>query len=88
MEYKVEFTPDAIKSVSKLSKVIQTQIKDKIFWLSNNSGTITHKKLKGKYFENVFKLRLGDYRILYTINKARKIIIIEFVGHRKDIYKT
>ena len=41
-------------------------------------------KLKGW---NLYRIRVGDYRILYTINDKDKIIEIIAIGHRKDIYK-
>jgi len=43
------------------------------------------KPLKGK-LKNGFRLRVGDYRILFTIDKKEQIVAIFAVGHRKDIY--
>lgn len=88
MNYRVEFTQSAANSISKLSDSVKLKVKSKITWLSENADFIIHKRLKGKYFENVYKLRTGDYRILYTLNKKTKLIIIELTGHRKEIYKT
>jgi mRNA interferase RelE/StbE len=43
------------------------------------------KKLKGE--ENAYRIRVGDYRIVYTINDVIKIIEIQRIRHRKDAYK-
>ncbi len=87
MGFKVELTKVAVKSAGKLSEGIKKDIKSKIIWLSENSELIVHKKLKGQFYSDIFKLRIGSYRILYSLDKQNKRIIIEFIGHRKNIYK-
>jgi mRNA interferase RelE/StbE len=44
------------------------------------------KKLKG--YIDLYRLRVGDYRIIFSLNKAKKHIIIAGIGHRKDIYSS
>ncbi len=85
--YKINFTKDGNISLSKLPIKIISQIKNKIIWLSENVERISHLMLKGNQFENIFKLRTGDYRILYELDKRNKIVTIIKIGHRKDIYK-
>lgn len=87
MAFKIEFTNEAVLSIKKLSKDTKTDVKAKILWLAENSDIIIHKKLKGKYYDEMYKLRIGDYRIIYSLNKKDKQIFIELVGHRKSIYK-
>lgn len=43
------------------------------------------KALKGK-LKNGFRLRVGDYRVLYTVDAKEQIVVIFAVGHRKEIY--
>ena len=38
-------------------------------------------------FKGMFKLRVGDWRIIYTVNQNTKIITVHMVGHRSEIYK-
>jgi mRNA interferase RelE/StbE len=87
LAFKIEFTNEAVLSIKKLSKDTKTDVKAKILWLAENSDIIIHKKLKGKYYDEMYKLRIGDYRIIYSLNKKDKQIFIELVGHRKSIYK-
>ena len=57
----------------------------KIKWLSENFEQIKHQSLKGNLSE-FYKLRVGDYRIIYEFDIEEKIIFIDKIGHRKDIY--
>jgi len=53
--------------------------------LSENPHPVGNKKLKGEY-QNFYRIRIGDYRVLYSIKDKIKIIDIRQIGHRKDIY--
>ena len=86
MLYKVKFTKTGKESLLKIDKEIAKRILYKIEWLSENLDLIRLTPLKGD-LSSFYKLRVGDYRILYTVDKKSLEIIIHFVGHRKDIYK-
>lgn len=84
--YKIKFASLRIKKqLDKLPFGVFKRIDKIITTLIQNpfpSGTV---KLKG--FENFYRVRIGDYRIIYNINhKAQEIILIR-VAHRKDAYK-
>ena len=81
---KVEWTEDAIEDLSRLDKPIIRRILKKVSWLSNNFDSITPESLSGD-FKGSFKLRLGDWRVVYTIES--ELILIQAVGHRREIYK-
>lgn len=66
MAFKIEFTNEAVLSIKKLSDDTKADVKSKILWLAENSDIIIHKKLKGKYYEDMYKMRIGDYRIIYS----------------------
>ena len=87
MSYKVVFTPQAIENISKLDKTVAERIIRKIDWLSQNYGIINPLPLKGQ-FQGLFKLVVGDWRVLYTADFAEKAIVIHLIGHRSEIYKT
>jgi len=80
----VEWTKAAANDLEKLDKNIATRIVKKITWLGKNFDTITPETLEGK-FKGTYKYRVGDYRIIYTIE--RRTIVIQFIGHRREIYK-
>lgn len=85
MIYKIEYSNKFEKSFNKLDKTIQKQIKNTIDRHIKNLENCDVKKLKG--YETLYRLRSGNYRIIYE--KIDDILIIIFldVQHRKDIYK-
>ncbi len=85
-KYKVEYRPEADKNLEKLSKSIKERIIKKICWLSKYIENIRLEILGGKY-KNLYKLRIGAWRVIYDINPPQKLIIVYFIGHRKEIYK-
>jgi mRNA interferase RelE/StbE len=86
--YEVEFTSEAEADLNHLSKSVAQRILKKIRWLAENFEVITPEPLTGEW-KGLFKLRVGDYRVLYTFSQTeRKVIIIHLVKHRREVYKT
>lgn len=82
MEYKIRFKPRAIKDCKSIDKKRLKQIFSKIELLSNNlQGDV--KKLTN--FTPEYRLRVGDYRVLFEIESDE--VIIYRIMHRKDVYK-
>lgn len=84
--YQIVFKKSALKELQKLPNKIQQKVLDTIQLLSVNpyADILPIKKLKG--VENLYRIRVQDYRIIYTIeNNILKIAIIR-IGHRKDVY--
>jgi len=86
VKYKVDFTLQALEDVSKLDRTVVERIMKKIDWLSEGLDVISPQALKGK-FHGMFKLVIGDWRVIYTPDFANKSITIHLVGHRREIYK-
>ncbi|MGD1865299.1 MAG: type II toxin-antitoxin system RelE/ParE family toxin [Phormidesmis sp.] len=86
MAYGVEFSDVATKELKKIDASIRRRSLKKIKWLSENFESTTHLKLTGD-LAGLFKLRVGDYRVVYSFDDEIAIITIERVGHRRDIYK-
>ncbi len=84
--YQVEFTPTAENDLGSLNKAIAQRIFTKIRWLAENFDSLTPEPLTGQW-KGVYKLRVGDYRVLYTFNPGEQIIIVHFVRHRREVYK-
>jgi mRNA interferase RelE/StbE len=79
----VEWTEDALSDLGKLDPQIRLRVLRKISWLSNNFEAITPETLSGE-FKGMFKFRIGDWRVIYTIEE--QTLLIQFVGHRREIY--
>lgn len=84
--HKVIILPKALQDLSRLDKPAAQRIADKITWLSENVESITPTPLKGS-FSGLYKLRAGDWRIIYDIEPAQKTITVHKVGHRREVYK-
>jgi len=81
---KVEWTERAIKDIERLDKPIAQRILRKLDWFSRNFERLNPEPLSGR-FKGTFKLRLGEWRVIYTIEG--ETAVIQFVGHRREIYK-
>ncbi|NET60481.1 MAG: type II toxin-antitoxin system RelE/ParE family toxin [Symploca sp. SIO2E6] len=85
MDYTVEFEPEAIVSLERFSSVVRERILRKIRWLAENFDQINPQPLTGNLV-GFFKLRVGDYRVIYDFSIETKIITIDQIGHRSEIY--
>lgn len=84
MKYTVLIERYAQKQIMKLDKKIIPVIKAAIADLADNPRPYGYRKLKG---EDAYRIRVGDYRIIYEINDNTIIVTVVSIGHRKDIYK-
>ena len=84
MKYTVLIERYAQKQIMKLDKKIILVIKSAIAPLADNPRPHGYKKLKG---EDAYRIRVGDYRVIYEIDDGKIIVTVVSVGHRKDIYK-
>ena len=85
MSYSVEYKPQAVADLEKLTQAVRDRIISKINWLAENFDQITPQPLTGNW-AGFFKLRVGDYRVIYDFSGELKIIAIVQVGHRREIY--
>ena len=86
MNYRVELTPTAEKDLSRLPKRQAQLAFDRLRRLGRNADTISHRTLAGQ-LRGVFRLRIGDYRALYTLDHANARVIVHIVRHRRDVYR-
>lgn len=84
--YTVEFTRKAARQFKKLSKNIQVRISSQIDKLSFDPRLPGSKKLTGQ--EEIYRIRVGDYRVLYKIEEDKLVILVVEVGHRREIYRS
>ena len=85
--YEVEFRPEGISDLDHLASDVRDRIVDRVRWLASNFDDITPEPLRGKQWRGVLKLRVGDYRILYTANRRLHLLPTHLVGHRREIYR-
>ena len=81
MQYRIEFDKRAVKFISKQPKPQRERIFKAIYKLPD-IGDI--KAMQG--YQNTFRLRVGDYRILYTVDNDVLVVCVIEVGNRGQIY--
>lgn len=84
--YQVRLLKDAVRDLEKLDQEGARRIVKKINRLAETAETIKPKGLRGE-LAGLAKLREGDYRVIYEIIRAEKVLIIHFIGHRSEVYK-
>ncbi|MEB3164376.1 MAG: type II toxin-antitoxin system RelE/ParE family toxin [Prochlorothrix sp.] len=87
MTYTVQYQTQALSDLKKLDKQTQKRIINKVNWLAVNFEQITPLPLSENW-AGFYKLRVGDYRVIYSLEQTLSILWIEKIGHRRDIYET
>lgn len=82
-KYSVEINKKARKSLDKLSDFIVAPVLNAINDLADNPRPQGYRKLKGR---KGYRIRVGDYRVIYEIFDHVLLIEVVDLGHRKDIY--
>ncbi len=85
MTYTVEFKKSAAKALQKLPKNIQRRIADAIDALAFDPRP--HGYIQMESEEIFYRIRVGDYRIIYEIFNEKLIVLVVRIGHRGDVYK-
>ncbi|MGH9229554.1 MAG: type II toxin-antitoxin system RelE family toxin [Acidimicrobiales bacterium] len=83
--YKVEIARRAIRSLRDLPRREQQRVRAAIDLLADDPRPPGCRKLTGE--ENAYRVRVGDYRIVYEVLDDRLLIHVVRVGHRRDVYR-
>jgi mRNA interferase RelE/StbE len=85
MIYDLQFMPPARRDLKGLPKPVQERIAIALRELMDNPRPPGVKKLVGD--PNTWRIRIGQYRVVYEIHDRRLLVLVVRVGHRKDIYR-
>lgn len=83
MSYSLNFTKQSLKELEKINDPFYSNIKKAIIDLTSNPRPQGYKKLKGR---EGFRIRVGNYRIIYNIFEKILTIDVITIGHRKEVY--
>ena len=83
--YNVELTRTAEKQLRRIAKRDRNRMVEAIRGLADRPRPQGARKLQG--YDDVYRIRVGRYRVVYEVFDDRVIVIVLKVGHRKDIYK-
>ncbi len=84
--YRVEVDRRAAKLLGKLDRPIQARLLTAIAALAADPRPHGVKALTG--LPGLLRIRVGDYRVIYTVEDDRLVILVVHLGHRSDIYET
>jgi mRNA interferase RelE/StbE len=85
MAYAVEFSPGAAREFNKLAREIQRRLRPRIDALADYPRPSGAKKLKAS--EDLWRIRAGDYRIIYEIRDRILVVLVVRVAHRREVYR-
>jgi mRNA interferase RelE/StbE len=85
MIFKIELTPAASRDIRKLTGVELKRVDACLMGLSENPFSGNVKKLVGS--DSMFRVRVGDYRIIYSVDNDILTVLIIKIGHRREIYR-
>jgi mRNA interferase RelE/StbE len=83
--YRIELAPSAARELERLPRNIQRRVAQKIDDLANNPRPSGSTKLQGR--ANRWRIRVGDYRIIYDIEDTIVRVLVLKIGHRRDVYR-
>lgn len=86
-EYTIEFVRSSRKEFEKLPAAIRKKVVEALKLLSFNPYSEILKIKKLKATEDLFRIRIGDYRIVYEIRNDKLVVVVIKIGHRREIYK-
>lgn len=84
MKWRIIFARTAEKELARLSSEMRLRLGRAIRSLEDDPIPAQTKRLKGR---TEFRMRVGDYRVLYTVEHEYRIVTISAVGHRRDVYR-
>lgn len=82
--YRIELKKSARKNLAQLPKDVQHRIGEAINALANDPRPDGCKKLQG--YEDTYRIRIGDYRVIYEVHDGLLLIYVLRIADRKDVY--
>jgi len=83
--FKIEWKGSSERDIRNIDRQHIHRILNAVEALSENPFPVQFKKLQGS--ESSYRIRIGDYRVIYQVDTQKKIITIYHIRHRKDAYK-
>jgi mRNA interferase RelE/StbE len=85
VKYSLEIMTSAQKELDGLDDPLFARIDRKILALADDPRPVGSKKLKG--YKDFWRIRIGDWRVVYIVDDAAKLVSITRVAHRREVYE-
>jgi mRNA interferase RelE/StbE len=83
--YTIQFKPAALRQLEKLPRNLQKRIASRIEALHDDPFPSGCKKLFGE--SDTWRVRIGNYRVIYRVHRDVLLILVITIGHRRDVYR-
>jgi len=83
--FRIELTPAAARDLRKLVPEVRRRVASRFDALAVNPRPRGVEKLEGE--DDLYRVRTGDYRIIYTVQDDVLLVAVVKIGHRRDVYK-
>lgn len=83
MAYEIELRPAALRALKRVDRQDQPRIHGAIALLAADPRPPGAKALRGR---DGLRIRVGDYRIVYTVDDGKLLVVVVTLGHRRDVY--
>ena len=84
--YRIHILDAATRELARLDRPVGRRVVKRINWLAANLDNVRVEALTGD-LADFYKLRVGDYRVLYEILHEEQTIVIHQIGHRREVYR-
>lgn len=83
--YAIKLTKNAERDLAGIDRSAQVRIRERIDDLGENPRPPGAKKLVGA--DSLWRVRIGDYRVVYSIDDGVLVVLVVRIGHRREIYR-
>lgn len=83
--YRIELTRDALRALAKLDKPVRRRVQGAIDRLADDPHPAGMIALRGA--PGAFRIRVGDYRVIYVLRDDLLLVVVIDIGHRRDVYR-
>lgn len=84
--YELRLLAAAERALARLDRETAVRITKRTRWLAENLDAIQPEALKGQ-LSDLYKRRVGDYRLFYQVLRNERVIIVVAIGHRREVYR-
>jgi len=84
-KYRIEISATAERQLKKIRREDKVRILRSISLLASDPRPSGCRKMSG--YDDIYRLRIGDYRVIYEVDGRRIIVVILKIGHRREVYR-
>ena len=84
-QYKIEVSASAERQLKKIRREDKIRILRSISLLAGDPRPVGCRKISG--YDDIYRIRIGNYRVIYEIDGKRIVIVILKIGHRREVYR-